>query len=199
MPHSLIALFQNLPTHEKRLTFPTILTIMRILVTPIIVIGMLTHRWGIAFWLFIIASCTDVLDGWVARWLGNQTFLGASLDPVADKFLLVSCFFALAFTQSPLFTIPLWFVVTVLCKELLLIAGTLIFWSYYGIVDIRPTRLAKLTTFVQVCFIIWLFACYFFNWVPVKTYWTMLGLLLSLIIIVLIQYAWIGWRYLAQG
>lgn len=198
MPFNLIESFHKLPASEKRLTFSTLLTIIRIILTPCIVAAMVMQRWGIAFWLFLIAALTDVFDGLLARFLNNQTFLGASLDPVADKFLLISCFTTLAFVQSPLFAIPHWFVGIVIIKELLLIVGILIFWSLKGIVRIEPTPLAKATTFVQVCFIIWLFACYFFHWLPVKTYWTMLGLLLFLVIAVLGQYAWIGWRYVMQ-
>lgn len=199
MPQSLKSLFKKLPLHEKRITIATLCTLLRIVLIPFIVGAMVLQQWGIAFLLFLVSSVTDVLDGWLARLLHDQTLLGASLDPVADKLLLISCFTTLAFVQSPLFGIPLWFVVTIVCKELLLIAGVLVFWSVQGFVYIRPTRLAKLTTFVQVCFIIWLFACYFFHWLPIKTYWTMLGLLLSLTIVVFIQYAYIGWRYLRQG
>ncbi len=198
MPNILITLFRQLPAHEKWLTFPTLLTIIRISLTPLVVGAMIAQKWGCAFLLFLIAAITDVLDGWLARLYNNQTFIGASLDPVADKLLLVSCFVTLAFVQSPLFAIPLWFVGIILCKEVLLIIGVIVFWSIKGIVQIRPTRLSKLTTFVQVCFIIWLFACYFFSWLPVKTYWTMLGLLLFLTIVVLGQYAWMGWCYLTQ-
>jgi phosphatidylglycerophosphate synthase len=102
----------------------------------------------------------------------------------------------LAFVQSPLFVIPKWFVWFVLCKEVLQVTGAAFVYLSKGHIEIRPTKLGKVTAMAQMCFIIWLFACYFFHWVPIKTYYTMLGLLLILITVSLVQYALIGIRFL---
>ena len=122
--------FKQLPASEKRFTISTLFTVLRIVLTPFIVAAMAMHFWGAAFILFSIASVSDVVDGYLARSLSEQTFLGACLDPIADKFLILSCFFALAFIRSPLFTIPLWFVLLILIKELILVGGTalIFFW-----------------------------------------------------------------------
>jgi phosphatidylglycerophosphate synthase len=61
-----------------------------------------------------------------------------------------------------------------------------------GTVHIAPTRLGEMTTFVQICFITWLFVCYFFSWVPVKTYWMLLIVLLCMVAASLFQYSRIG-------
>jgi len=185
-------LFNALPAHEKRLTLSTLFTLARIVLTPIIVFAMVWGKWDIAFWLFGAAAISDVIDGWLARWCNQQTFLGACLDPIADKFLILSIFFTLAFVQSPLFTIPIWFVVLVLIKELVLIVGGAILYIRQGHLKVSPTALGKGTMFVQVLFIAWLFACYFFHWLPIKTYYVMLGLLLSLVLLSLLQYVRIG-------
>lgn len=190
-------LFKNLPPHETRMTFSTVLTLLRIVLTPFIVAAMVLHCWGGAFWLFVISASFDVLDGNIARWFHQETFLGACLDPIADKILLVSCFTALAFVQSPLFSIPLWFVLLVLFKELIILGGSSIIYFVRGHLIVHPTVLGKATTVAQTGFIIWLFACYFFGWLPVKTYYTALGLLLVLIILSLLQYVRLGisqWR-----
>ena len=194
-------LFQNLPKEEKRITLSTIFTLSRIFLTPFIVAAMITHHWGIAFFLFLIAAATDIIDGNVARWRNEQTFLGACLDPIADKVLLISCFFTLAFVQSPLFAIPLWFVVLVLLKDSIIICGSLAIFLCKGHLEVRPTILGKITTFVQTWFIIWLFACYFFNWLPIKIYYTMLGIMLVLVVATLIQYIVLGfwqWRIFSK-
>jgi len=154
--------FNNLPAHEKKITVSTLLTIARIIVTPFIVIGMATGYWGVAFALFVCAAITDVLDGFLARLRNERTFLGAALDPVADKILLLSCFFTLAFIQTPLFAVPHWFVLLVLFKELIVIGGSVVVYCRRGELNIAPTKLGKATTVIQVCFIVWLFACYFF-------------------------------------
>ncbi|HZW61557.1 MAG TPA: CDP-alcohol phosphatidyltransferase family protein [Candidatus Babeliales bacterium] len=191
-----LTFFTNLPAHERKITVSTVLTFARIVLTPVIVISMIMGYWGTAFLLFCIASTTDVLDGLLARWLNEQTFLGAALDPIADKLLLVSCFTTLAFVQSPLFSIPLWFVLFVLIKELIILLGAVIIYVSSGDLEIKPTWLGKVTTLIQVCFIIWLFACYFFAWVPLKTYYTMLGIMIVVIAASLVQYIAIGWQQL---
>ncbi len=188
--------FKRLPAKEKRITLSTMFTFLRIMLTPLIVWAMIVQYWGAAFLMFLIASITDLLDGLLARWLSEQTFLGACLDPIADKFLILSCFFSLAFIQSPLFTIPLWFVSLVLIKELVLVGGAILLFVIKGHIEVRPRLLGKLTTVVQMSFIIWLFACYFFKWVPIKTYYTMLGVLLLMVFASLIQYTVIGIRAL---
>lgn len=187
---------RQLPAREKKITLSTVLTILRIILVPIIVAAMVMHEWGVSFFLFVIAAITDCLDGTLARLLHQKTFLGAFLDPLADKFLILSCFFTLAFVQSPLFVIPKWFVWFVLCKEVLQLSGAIFVYLRKGHIEIRPTVLGKITATAQMGFIIWLFACYFFQWVPIKTYYTMLGLLLILITVSLLQYARIGIRFL---
>lgn len=186
--------FKRLPSCEKRLTLATIVTIGRMMLAPFIVAAMITHHWGTAFWLFLSAALTDILDGNLARLAGEKTFLGACLDPVADKLLILSVFFALAFFQSPLFNIPLWFVVFVLIKELTVIGGSFIMLLWGHPLHISPTWLGKITTASQIIFIIWLFACYFFHWLPIKTYYTMLGLVFCLTFFSLVQYLRIGFR-----
>src|SRR5262245_17807351 len=75
-------LFKKLPAHEKKITFSTALTILRFILIPFIVGAMIMNAWHTAFILFVIAAITDVLDGWLARWMNQRTFLGAALDPL---------------------------------------------------------------------------------------------------------------------
>jgi cardiolipin synthase len=186
--------FKKLPDHEKKITLSSWITIARIFSVPFIVAAMITGYWGFAFGLFSIAAFTDILDGNLARWRNEKTFLGACLDPLADKFLVLSVFFTLAFVQSPLFSVPLWFVLLVLFKEIILIVGSFVLYYLRGHIEIQPTLLGKSTTVVQMGFIMWLFACYFFAWVPIKTYYSMLGIVLILVFVTLAQYVRIGIR-----
>ena len=182
----------KLPVNERKITISTLLTILRIILTPIVVGTMILQWWGFAFIFFFIAAITDMLDGNIARWRNEQTFLGALLDPIADKLLTLSCFFTLAFVQSSLFSIPKWFFIIILIKELLLISGVFLFSMYRHKMEIHPLILGKITTFVQMVFIIWIFACYFFKWQPIKTYYTMLALVFILVIATLLQYSFMG-------
>lgn len=196
MPKINLNFLKQLPKKEKRLTIPTILTLFRLLCVPVIVYAMINFYWGVAFWTIIIASLTDSADGYIARNFNQKTFLGACLDPIADKVLVLSVYITLAFVQSPLFSIPLWFVWLVLIKETVLIGGAAALYLKKGFLDVQPTLLGKLTMFVQVLFIVWLFACYFFHWLPVKTYYTMLGVVLVLVLSSLYQYMKMGVRAL---
>lgn len=194
-----LRIFKRLPAAEKKITVSTMLTFVRILLTPFIVYSMIAGYWGAAFIMFVTAAVTDVLDGSIARLLNQKTFLGACLDPLADKLLLLSCFMTLAFVETPLFSIPTWFVWLVLSKELLQWFGALFIYTIKGHLEVRPTILGKLTTVVQVTFIIWLFACYFFQWVPVKTYWAMLSLMIVMVCMSFVQYARMGIRFFKFG
>ena len=70
------SLLKKLPAHEKKITFSTVLTLIRFALIPFIVIAMILQMWHVAFLLFIVAGITDVLDGWSARWFNQRTFLG---------------------------------------------------------------------------------------------------------------------------
>lgn len=187
--------FKTLYMCEKRITFPTILTLLRIILAPLIVVAMIKQYWGLAFGAFVVASLTDMFDGMLARWWNDKTVLGACLDPIADKVLLISCFSALAFIHTPLFAIPHWFIVLILLKESVIVVGSvLLLLSGTGFV-IHPTYLGKMTTVVQITFIVWLFACYFLNWLPIKTYNVLVGITVCFIVASFAQYVAIGLRY----
>lgn len=188
--------FQKLYHCEKRITLATVFTLLRIAFVPFIVIAMMNQQWSLAFWLFVCASFTDTIDGNLARWCHEQTVLGACLDPIADKILLVSTFCTLAFVQSPLITIPHWFVILVLCKEIIILGGSLMLLITGSGFAVKPTILGKMTTVVQISFIIWLFSCYFFNAVPIKTNYSFIGIMGAFVLISFFQYVWIGLRYL---
>lgn len=187
-----LRIFKKLPAHEKRITIPTIFTLFRFVFVPIIIGAMIIGHWGIAFGFFLAASITDLIDGGLARILNEKTFLGACLDPLADKLLLLSIFFTLAVLDTPLFHIPKWFFILALSKEIIQIAGAILVYNLKGHLDVRPTILGKMTTFAQIGFITWLFACYFFEWMPIKTYYTMLGIMLCMVFASFIQYFTIG-------
>jgi len=183
---------RKLPAHEKKITIATVLTIVRFACAPCVVVAMIGGYWGSAFILFVLAAFTDTIDGSLARLRNEKTFLGACLDPISDKVLLLSCFTTLAFVDTPLFSIPRWFVALIVGKEVLQVGGAFILYMIRGHLDIRPTRLGKVTMAVQVGFIVWLFSCYFFQWLPIKTYYTMLGLVIVLVFASFAQYVNIG-------
>ncbi len=136
------------------------ITICRILLVPVF-IGLLLYWNGephlrvAAGLIFVTACLTDALDGAIARRFHQRTRLGALIDPIADKLLLVSAFFGLAFFSNvPLeFRSPVWLTVAVLSRDVILVAGALTIYVMLGKFDARPNALGKATTFFQMTFV----------------------------------------------
>lgn len=187
-----IDFFKKLPAREKKITISTLFTLLRVFLTPFLVLFMVKGWWGFALWCFFIAALTDTCDGSLARWRNEQTLLGACLDPVADKIVIVASFFTLACINNPVFVVPRWFAFLVFIKEVALLTGVICLYMRYGYIKIEPTRFSKMSTAIQMCFIGWLFACYFFDWMPLKTYVVMLGVVMVMVLGSLVQYAYIG-------
>ena len=176
-------------------TASNLLTISRIFFVPVVVYGIIQNMWLLAFAFLIVATATDILDGYLARLLNECTKLGKCLDPLADKLLLISVFAVLSFVNSPSFSIPAWFVSLLFIRETFIIGGVL-FLMIFGVdLNIQPSLGGKLTTFFQTTFILWIFVCYFVGWNPVKTYYVSLFMLAAISIASLGQYVLIGFRY----
>ena len=163
---------------------------------PFIIRALGQHNFTDACILFIAAAVTDAFDGAVARWSGNQTIIGSILDPIADKILLLSCFCAFAYMHSPVFKIPEWFVMLVLCKEATLIAGFAFQYTFLGLSDIRPSLLGKSTTLIQIMFVVWLFACYFTGYHNVLVYQLLIVVMAVLNVGSLAHYGFASWMNL---
>ncbi len=141
MPHKLIgAKFGFI------MNIPNLLTIIRIILTPLFVIFMIQEEYLGALLAFTCAGITDALDGVIARWLKQKTRIGAVLDPIADKALLSSSYVVTAVTGM----IPPWLSVIVISRDIMILLGVLLLFLFKGGVEIRPTILGKLTTLVQL-------------------------------------------------
>lgn len=186
--------FMHFNVAHYRLTVPTILTIVRMILSPCIVVLVLKQYWLSAALLFMIAALTDLLDGYYARLWNDHTLLGACLDPIADKLLLLSCFSVFAYIQ----TIPRWFLLIVLLKEIIIIIGVVVLFFIKKKGEIKPTLLGKLVTVIQMFFIMWLFGSYYFDYSSLHINLFILSLLLFFVLASLIQYITLGVRLLIQ-
>ena len=128
------------------MTIPNFLTILRALLTPVLVILLLEERLSEALFVFIIAGVTDGLDGLIARLYKQKSRLGAFLDPLADKLLLVSTYVLLAFQNL----VPSWLTVIVLSRDILIILGVFVLFMQDLPFEIKPTLASKLTTCTQI-------------------------------------------------
>ena len=122
-----------------------VITLGRLCLVPASVWLVLRGQTMLAFWLFLIAGISDAIDGWLARRRG-PTRIGALLDPVADKVLLVSMYVTLA----AIHVLPDWLAILVVFRDAVIVGGVLAF-SVLGIpVVIRPLRVSKLNTVLQI-------------------------------------------------
>src|SRR5579884_3255100 len=129
---------------------PNSLTILRILLIPVFIEFLIYERYNAALTVILIAGITDGLDGTIARVANQRTKLGAYLDPLADKLLLTSGFV----TLSALHLVPLWVVILVVSRDIILMAGALLTRVTDLPLDMSPTLLGKGTTLLQLLYII---------------------------------------------
>ena len=121
------------------LTIPNLITLARILLTPLFIIFLIQGRYHKALLIFLLAGVSDLADGLVARVWQQKSPLGAYLDPLADKLLLSSSFVTLSISH----VVPAWLTVVVLSRDLTIALGVAIFRLADLPLVISPTRLGK--------------------------------------------------------
>ena len=135
-------------------TLPNLLTALRLLLAPVVAWRLLEHDVEGAFWLFVIAAITDLLDGNLARWLNQRSVLGAWLAPIADKVMLLTTLSMLALTGL----LPIWLLYIVLVRDLVILAGAEGYRRLTGKLDVRPTMSGKVATFMEFVLVSWVLA-----------------------------------------
>jgi len=125
---------------------PNLLTLLRILLVPLAIWLIISDADRAAFAVLVAAGITDGLDGFLAKRFGWATELGAYLDPLADKLLLVSTFIALGARQL----LPSWLVILVVSRDVLIVAAILLSVVLGETVQMRPIAISKLTTVAQI-------------------------------------------------
>ena len=138
------------------MSLPNYITLFRILLIPIFFTTLVSYdagetsvRW-LAFGIFVLASLTDAVDGFLARVMGNQTLLGRFLDPLADTLLLLSGFLGLLFVEALPYRPPLWITVTIVFRDIVIIVGFVVIYLMTKQVRIQPNFLGKCTTAFQM-------------------------------------------------
>ena len=143
------------------------LTLLRMLLIPAFVLLVVYGRFGWALVVFIVAGVTDALDGIIARMPGQKSELGAWLDPVADKLLLVTTFIVLTLPNIGLVNrIPIWLTVIVISRDIGIVLTVAIVNLASGPRTFRPSQLGKAATawFILTCVVVM-----FYNWLGVES------------------------------
>jgi cardiolipin synthase len=125
---------------------PNLLTVLRIAAAPVLMLLLKSERYDLAFVVFLAAGFSDGLDGFIAKRFNCETRLGAVLDPIADKLLLVTSFVMLTLLGQ----LPFWLLVTVVFRDLLIVGGYLVLAVLHGSVQMRPTTISKINTLLQI-------------------------------------------------
>ncbi|ESZ47614.1 CDP-alcohol phosphatidyltransferase family protein [Mesorhizobium sp. RSR565B] len=128
------------------MTIPNLITILRFVLVPAVVLAMLNMRWDWAFAGFLVAGISDGVDGFIARRFNQHSRLGAYLDPMADKVLLVSVFVVMGFIGQ----LPLWLVVTMVSRDALIICAVLLSTIMAHPVEMKPLYVSKANTAAQI-------------------------------------------------
>ncbi len=130
------------------MSIPNIITLGRILLVPFIVWAIASNQLEIAFAIFIVAGVSDAVDGFLAKRFNMSSELGALLDPLADKALLVSIYMALGIWGA----IPRWIVILVVSRDIMIIGAVIVSWLFGKPIPMKPLMVSKLNTVAQVAF-----------------------------------------------
>ena len=132
------------------------LTILRIVLVPVFITSVLYYRLPLALLIFMVAAVTDGLDGYLARSRNEKTKLGATMDPIADKLLIVSAFVTLSLVSGlpDHLRMPVYVPMVVISRDVIILVGAVIIYLHNGRIDIKPTVVGKVTTFFQMITIV---------------------------------------------
>ncbi|AKI01107.1 phosphatidylglycerophosphate synthase [Hoeflea sp. IMCC20628] len=132
------------------MTLPNYITIARFLMVPLIVLVMIDGHMLAAFLLFVLAGVSDGIDGFIARRFDQKSEFGAWLDPIADKFLLVSVFVVLGWLEA----LPAWLVLLAVSRDGLIIGAVVLSSLMNNPVQMRPLMVSKANTVFQIILLI---------------------------------------------
>lgn len=128
------------------MSIPNLITLGRVIMIPIIFWLLVSGQTRGAFLVFVLAGITDAVDGWMAKRWNMKTELGAYLDPMADKLLIVSIYVALGVAGE----LPSWLVIAVVFRDILIVLGVVLCWIIDQPVQIQPHAVSKANTASQL-------------------------------------------------
>jgi cardiolipin synthase (CMP-forming) len=127
-------------------SLPNFITLGRLLCVPLAIWLVLLDHLAAAFWVFIAAGLSDAVDGFIAKHFDQRSELGALLDPIADKALLVSMYVTLGLAKY----LPVWLVILVVFRDVLIIGGFLLVAALGHAMRWEPLLVSKLNTALQI-------------------------------------------------
>ena len=142
------------------MSIPNLITLARILAVPVILWAITSGEMRIAFALFLAAGLSDLIDGYLAKRFGMATELGAYLDPLADKAMIISIYVALGIVEA----IPRWLVILVVSRDIMIVSAVILSWLVDKPVKLKPIAVSKLNTVAQIVYATVVLASLTFGW-----------------------------------
>ncbi|MGE4165413.1 MAG: CDP-alcohol phosphatidyltransferase family protein [Xanthobacteraceae bacterium] len=130
------------------MSIPNLITLGRILLVPVVVWAIAAGQMLAAFVLFLIAGLSDAVDGYLAKRFNMTSELGAYLDPLADKALIVSIYVTLGIAGM----IPRWLVILVVSRDIMIVGAVMLSWLIGSPLKVKPLLVSKLNTVAQIAF-----------------------------------------------
>jgi cardiolipin synthase len=179
------------------LSIPNLITLARIILVPVVVWAIASGQIHLAFLLFMAAAISDAVDGFLAKRFGMTSALGAYLDPLADKVLIVSIYVTLGITG----VIPLWIVILVVSRDFMIVGAVLLSWLVDRPLAIKPHFVSKLNTAAQIVFAALVLASrgYDFDAEPVLTLVMAMVAILTLLSVGFYLAEWVRHMNSAEG
>jgi cardiolipin synthase len=167
---------------------PNIITLGRILLVPVIVWAIASGQMTIAFGLFVIAGLSDAVDGFLAKRFGMTSDIGALLDPLADKALLVSIYVTLGIAGA----LPRWLVILVVSRDIMIIGAVIVSWLLGNPIPMKPLMVSKMNTAAQVGFAALVLASLGFGFAPAP-FDTILMALVTVLTLLSVSFYLVEW------
>lgn len=132
-----------------KMTIPNLISIFRLLIVPLIVWLLSIQEFSIAFWLFLAAGISDGVDGFIAKKFNQASDLGAHLDPIADKVMLVAVFLTLGIQGL----LPIWLVILAISRDILIVGAVILTWIISEPIPMKPLLVSKANTVAQIALV----------------------------------------------
>ena len=146
-------------------TLPNFITLLRLAALPFFLLSIAEGRFGIALALFVAAGISDGVDGYLARRFQMNSALGAYLDPIADKLLLMSSYLFLAIPTYPaVVKVPVWLAMIVISRDLLLMTVALLLILSSSRKRFPPSWLGKVATVTQIVTVLFVLCANVWSW-----------------------------------
>lgn len=173
------------------LNVPNVITLVRLALVPVTAWLLWQGAYGAALVVFLSAAVSDFVDGVIARTFNQSSVLGATLDPIADKLNMFVATVLLAWQGL----LPLWLAVAIILRDVVIVSGAIAYRAALGHVEMTPTRLSKVNTFVEFGVLLAVMA-HAAAWIDVSAWLPAVFVLVCVTVLASgAQYVWVwGWK-----